>query len=247
MTLTDFTRAATASGADRGSAVLIALVATTLLSALGFGLVMLSSTEAVIASNYRLGSEAAYAADAAIERVMSDILRVRDWNQILNGQVQSSFVVGGMTPVLPSAQQIDLLAMTGELQGVTDASFRRGANNPRWRLFAFGPLRAMATPPLPSQSYVVVWIADDPFEVDDDPFVDGNGVLIARARALGAGRTARAVEVTLTRAVSDERGLIAQHGQAAANQHARAAAVQRPGGGLAALDLNVATGGMVPR
>lgn len=228
--------------------LVIALVATSLLSALGFGLVMLSSTEAVIANNYRLGTEAGYAADAAIERVMSDVLRVPDWNQILNGEIQSGFLVGGMTPVIPSGQQIDLSAMTAELQGMTDAVFRRGANNPRWRLFAFGPLRAMAAPPLPSHSYVVVWIADDPFEVDDDPAVDGNGVLIARARALGAGRTARSVEVTLTRAgLSDERGLVAQHGQAASNQHARGAAVERPGRALAALDLNLATGGMVPR
>jgi hypothetical protein len=222
---------------DRGSALLIGLVATTMLSALGLGLAILSTTESVIAGNYRLGSETAYAADAAIERVMSDILRVRDWNLILGGQVQSSFIAGGMTPILPSGPQVDLLEMTAELQAASDASLRRGANNPRWRLFAYGPLRAMAAPPLPSHSYVIVWIADDP-----------NEVLIARARALGIAKAARAVEVTLTRAgLSDERGLVAQQGQAAANEHARGAIVLPRGRALASFDLNVATGGWVPR
>jgi hypothetical protein len=233
---------------DRGSALLIALVATTMLSALGLGLAILSTTESGIAGNYRLGSETAYAAEAAIERVMSDILRVRDWNLILGGQVQSSFISGATTPILPSGQQVDLLAMTTELQAASDATLRRGANNPRWRLFAYGPLRAMAAPPLPSHSYVIVWIADDPNEVDDDPLVDGNGVLIARARALGIAQAARAVEVTLTRAgLSDERGLVAQQGQAAANQHARGTVVFPRGRALASFALNVATGGWVPR
>ena len=248
MVMTSLDLTSMAPAADRGSALLIALVATTMLSALGLGLVTLSSTETVVASNYRLGSEAAYAADAAIERVVSDVLRIRDWNQILNGQIQSSFVVGGQSPVTPSGQQIDLQAMTADLQAVTNADFRRDANNPRWRLFAFGPLRAMGAPPLPTHAFVIVWIGDDPFEVDGDPFVDGNGVLIARARALGAGRTARAVEITLTRAgLSDERGLVAQHGQAQSNEHWRGGAVHRPGRALAALDLNIMTGGMVPR
>ena len=51
--------------ADRGSAVIVALMATVLLNALGLGLIALTNTEATIASNFREASEIAYAAEAA--------------------------------------------------------------------------------------------------------------------------------------------------------------------------------------
>ena len=69
---------------EEGVALIVALMATTLLMALGIALTMTTMTEGKIASNYRDGTEAIYAADAAIERVMQDILTVPDWNNILN-------------------------------------------------------------------------------------------------------------------------------------------------------------------
>ena len=65
-----------------------------LLTALGLGLVMTTMTETMITANYRDGGEAMYAADAGVERVMQDLLTVPDWNRILHGAVQSSFVDG---------------------------------------------------------------------------------------------------------------------------------------------------------
>ena len=64
------------AASERGSALVIALIATVMLSALGVGLVMLTNTEGGIASNYRKGSEMLYAADAAVERVVQDLLLV---------------------------------------------------------------------------------------------------------------------------------------------------------------------------
>ena len=63
-----------------------------LLTSLGIGLVMLSNTEGAIASNYRAGSETLYAADAAVERVVQDLLLVPRWNDVLSGLTKSSFV-----------------------------------------------------------------------------------------------------------------------------------------------------------
>jgi hypothetical protein len=235
---------------DRGSALVIALIATVLLSALGVGLVMLSNTEGGIASNYRRGSEMLYAADAAVERVVQDLLLVPRWNDILGGTVQSGFVDGSTNPTTPSGQVLNLAAMTTELQAQADATNPWGANNPRWRLFAYGPLAEMAgTGTIQSDAYVVVWMADDPSETDNDPFSDTNGVLTVLAQAIGSGGTLRTVEVTVAKTDTSEieRGQIAQRGQEELNQRARKAAVQLPGKALTALDMNLGTGGMVTR
>jgi hypothetical protein len=235
---------------DRGSALVIALIATVLLSALGLGLVMLTNTEAGIAANYRKGSEMLYAADAAVERVVQDLLLVPRWNDILTGAVQSGFVDGSTTPTTPSGQPLDLVSMTTELQAQADATNPWGPNNPQWRLFAYGPLSEMAgTGTIQSDAYVVVWMADDPSENDGDPLADSNGVITVLAQAMGSSGTIRSVEVTVAKTDTSEieRGQIAQRGQEELNQRARKAAVELPGRALTALDMNVSTGGMVVR
>jgi Tfp pilus assembly protein PilX len=57
-------------GNEQGTALVMALMAMLLLTALAAGLVMVSNTEVRIASNYGTGQEALYAADAAVERVV---------------------------------------------------------------------------------------------------------------------------------------------------------------------------------
>ena len=235
---------------ERGSALVIALLATVLLSALGVGLVFLSNTESGIASNYRQGSEMLYAADAAVERVVQDLLLVPRWNDILGGTVKSGFVDNSTTPITPSGQSLNLTALTTELQAQADATNPWGPNNPRWRLFAYGPLNEMAgTGTIQSNAYIVVWMADDPSDNDGDPFSDTNGVLTVLAQAIGASGTLRTVEVTVAKTDSSEieRGQIAQRGQEELNQRARKAAVELPGRALTALDMNLGTGGMVNR
>jgi Tfp pilus assembly protein PilX len=54
------------AGDDAGSALIMALLATILLTSLGVGLMMLSTTEGAIASNFRASNESLYAADAAV-------------------------------------------------------------------------------------------------------------------------------------------------------------------------------------
>ena len=70
-------------------------MAMMLLTALGAAVVMVSSTETHIAGNYRNSQEALYAADAAVERVVQDLLLIPRWNDILSGTAQSGFVDGG--------------------------------------------------------------------------------------------------------------------------------------------------------
>jgi Tfp pilus assembly protein PilX len=235
---------------DRGSALIIALIATVLLSSVGVGLVMLSNTEGAIANNFRAGNETLYAADAAVERVVQDLLIVPRWNDVLTGTVRSSFVDNTLTPTTPLGLALDLTAMTTEIQTQSDATSPWALNNPQWRLFAYGPLSDMlGTGTIVSTSYIAVWVSDDPSETDNDPSADTNGVITVLAQAMGAHGAYRMVEVTVAKTDSTEieRGLIAQRGQEELNQRARKAAVQVPGQSLTVSDLNAATGGVVTR
>ena len=147
-----------------------------------------------------------YAADAGVERVMQDLLTVPDWNRILLGSVQSSFIDGapGGTRTLPDGSTIDLTAATNMLncgKTATCIGSRHG------RVDAGAPVddeqSAMAALRLLaagrdhrdrhdlSPMYVAVWIADDPAETDGDPTTDGGaaeparGILMLRAKAFG--------------------------------------------------------------
>ena len=239
-----------ATGDDAGTAIVIALMATVLLSALGVGLVMMSNTEGAIATNFRDGSETLYAADAVVERVVQDILLVPRWNDILAGAARSAFVDTTLTPMTPGGESLDLVAMTGEVQAQSDATSPWGLNNPTWRLYAYGPLSDLSgTGTIQSSAYAVVWVADDPSETDNDPSADSNGVVTILAQAIGRTGSMRYVEVTVakTDTTEIERGQIAQRGQEELNQRARKAAVELPGKQLTASEMSLTQGGMVVR
>lgn len=256
---------------ERGMALVIALMSMMLLTALGLGLVMTTMTETMITGNYRDSGEALYAADAGVERVMQDLLTVPDWNRILTGQVQSSFIDGAAsgTRTLPDGSVLDLTAATNimncnktttcsatEMNAWT-AERPYGVNNPRWNLFAYAPLDTIIeTGTVVSPMYVIVWIADDFGENDGDPTADGTvatnpgrGIMLMRAEAFGAQGSHTALEVTIKRTDTTEleRGYTGQRGQDEQNRRARKAAVQSPGKQLtqSSLDTASSTGGFV--
>ena len=233
-----------------GTALIIALMAMMLLTALGAATIMVSRTETMIASNYRNSQEALYAADAALERVVQDLLMVPRWNDILSGTMVSGFIDGsaGVRKTLPAGGNITLTSATSELQAETNTANLWGANNPTWRLYAWGPLNEITSQGgIDSPMYVAVWVGDDPAEIDGNPLADANGVLTLHALALGPGGTRKVIEVTVARTSSTEieRGQIAQRGQEELNQRARKAAVQTPGKALTNMRMNTKTGSMV--
>ena len=84
---------------QQGSALIIALMAMMLLTALGAAVVMVSNTETHIAGNYRNSQEALYAADAAVERVLADLdglppLALRTAKRVLNHVYDAPLSVG---------------------------------------------------------------------------------------------------------------------------------------------------------
>jgi hypothetical protein len=242
-------------GSENGTAIIIALMSMMLLTAFAAGVVMVSNTETMIASNYRNSQEALYSADAAAERVVQDLLLVPRWNDILAGTEISSFVDGGRDgqKSIPGGGLITLCcttsSVTGQLQQETDTANLWGLNNPQWRLFAWGPVEDMLPggQEIDSPMYVAVWIGDDPADNDANPLADQNGTLTLHAEAYGPGGTRKVVEVTVARTSGTEieRGQIAQRGQEELNQRARKAAVQTPGKALTNMQMRTGTGGLV--
>jgi Tfp pilus assembly protein PilX len=271
---------ATQAGSQRGVALIIALLAMVLMTALGMALMLVSETETLIGANYRDSVEASYVADAGIERVMQDVLSIPDWNTILTSVdnvqagVTSGFVDGTLTPTLPDGRVINLASATnmvncGKATACSDADMdanegerQWGKNNPRFRLFAWGPVNDLnPTPTLNSPFYVAVWIADDGAETDDNPGVDGaapsaawqadgqdtnpgTGVLTLRAEAFGPGGAHRVIETTIARTDSTEleRGYTGQRGQDEQNRRARKASVQNPGASLGRSSMSLSGG-----
>jgi len=215
-----------AARSDRGIALIVAMLIMVLLSALGLSLTMVTATEVRVAHSYSSASESFYAADAALELVVNELALQPDWNHVLDGTVTSSFVdaaessrpwPGGQART--SSEATAFVTCARMTCSSTDMDARKpdrpwGPNNPRWRLFAFGPLSAMSpSGAIDSAEYVAVWVGDDPQENDDNPLVDGDesrgpnpgrGVLALRVQAYGES-TLREVEATVRRAGSGVR------------------------------------------
>ena len=175
-----------------GIALIVAMMAMLLMTALGLALVLTTSSETMIASNFRNSQEALYAADPVVERAMDDILTVADWNKLLDGTTQSAFVDGAPsgTRNLPDGSTIDLaqvlnLATCDHVATCSDTEMNTitamrpwGVNNPRWKLYSYSNLADMmpATDSINSPYYVVLMVGDDPSDNDGDPLHDGLGV-----------------------------------------------------------------------
>lgn len=224
-------------------ALVIVLLATMLLTGLALALVMVTSGETMLTANYRHSQETLYAADAAVERVVQDILTVSQWDQLLSssGNLQSSFTEGPTVVTLSDGTTLDVMKERDRLQAETDARNTWAANNPRWQVYAYGPLSSILPDGVDSPVFVAVFVADDPSEIDGNPGADGNGVLTLRAEAWGTGGSRKVIEATIARTSTTEieRGYIAQRGQEEWNQRARKAAVQTPGRALTEMQMGI--------
>jgi hypothetical protein len=253
---------------EDGIALIVALLSMTLMIALGTALMLSTVTESKIVNNYRNNSESLYAADAAIERALDDLLTVPDWNNLLNGTAKSALVdgppSGTRTLVDGTTFNLDEVLNMSNCQKTTPCSaadlqavtLERPwyTNNPTWQLFAYGKLNDLLPQGgINSPYYVVVMIGDDPSETDGDPLHDGvsadnpgTGVLALRAEAFGPRGSHKVIELTLARTKTTEleRGYTGQRGQDEQNRRARKAAVQSPGKSLTNQALNLATGGI---
>ncbi|MGH9409952.1 MAG: hypothetical protein ACRD1V_10915 [Vicinamibacterales bacterium] len=206
---------------EEGSALLLALLSGMLLSAFGLALALASAAETMIAANARLTQQARYAADAVVDRALSDLAALPLWTVALApavvpecAAVRSSFagscgVSSDLILTLPGTNQtIDLAVATDALQAASDSANQWGANNPVWRLYAFGPLRGLAPGAgIDSAIVAALWVADDPAETDGDPLTDVNGVLMLHAEAYGPSATKQAIDATVAHPAAGHPGV----------------------------------------
>jgi hypothetical protein len=206
---------------DRGVALVATLLLMMLLSALALSLTMVTSTEERVADAYETGSETFYAADAAFDLAVRELALVPDWSRVLDGSTTATFADEQIPSrgwpdgrARTSAEATALVTChkttcTGAEMDERTAERPWGTNNPRWRLFAWGPIANLsASAAVDSAGYVVVWAADDPSENDGNPLVDGGeeaganpgrGVLTVLVHAYGTS-SRRVIEGTVARA-----------------------------------------------
>lgn len=204
---------------QRGIALILVILVTSFLSAIGLGLAMIVVMDKLATGNLRGSIGLLYAADAAIELAARDLFQLPDWDLALSGAVRSTFDDGEPSGVraIPGGGAIDLTAASNQLNcgresdcSVADMESNTrerpwGANNARWQLYAYGPVGKIAHFARPSPCYLAVWVADDAREEDGDPFRDasedaaGHGVLRLRAEAFGPLGSRRAIEAELVR------------------------------------------------
>ena len=223
---------------EDGVAMIVAMMAMLLMTALGLVLVLTTTIETNIAGNFRTSQEAFYAADAVVERAMDDIPTVPDWNRLLDGTVLSGFVDGppGGSRTLPDGSTIDLnqavnivncpknhgaACTAGDMNAIT-AERPWGANNPQWKLYAYGRLSDLLPGgTINSPYYVTLLVADDPSENDGDPLHDGavpcktgqnlaacdpgTGLIALRAEVFGPRSAHQIIEATVGRAENTAR------------------------------------------
>lgn len=190
--------------------MIAAMAASTVLLTLGLALSLATTIETGIAAHQRAGLQALLAADAALEHASGELARTPDWSAVLRGDARSALYDGaGAGLTLPGGGTLDLDAETSELRcgdrgGCADAAMDAataarpwGRNNPRWRVYASGPLDPLQPDQrLLSHAYVVVWVGDDPDENDADPLADGRPPAVADARnPVNPGRDALALRV----------------------------------------------------
>ena len=209
---------------ERGIALLAALIVMAIVGAMGLGLALTTSLEPLAAANYEASRSARLAAEAGVAIAVHELGGLADWNLVLAGQTVSAVLEQGDIDLdLPDGTRAGLEELTARATcgrpGACSDSERTafsaarpwGPNNPRWTVFGHGRLdrlvpQGAGLPPL----VVVVWIADDPADVDANPLADsgvgpggewrpGGCVLAVRAEAFGPRFAHRAVVATVAR------------------------------------------------
>ncbi len=210
---------------ENGVAVTMAVMAVLLISAAGAALLLLSSSETMIAVHFRSSVLAQYGADAMMVRAVDLVAILDDWSGPIAGTAKSAHVDGAFTGgrTLPDGSTLDLVQVvnlancqktttcsTSDLAAVT-VERPWGANNPRWRPYAYGSLSSVlaAASPLDSPYYVLLLVADDPTgthraRAKGAPAPEREGIAL-RAEAFGPRGSHAVIEVIAARTIGAPR------------------------------------------
>ena len=182
-------------------AIVSAVIATTMVMGLGVSIVLLGTSEAVLASHDRTVRALRDASMAAVHLTVADLRRQPSWSAVLAGGVAPVSAAPGratdasVTPTPPwGGPALDLRQVTVDVAASADT----GGGDPQvWRLYESGSLRELVGDGAAPAFYLAAWVADDPADGDGDPLVDRNGILAVRAVALGSGEMRAITAVSL--------------------------------------------------
>ena len=182
-----------------GVALLLTVMMTLLVTALGSAIIVLTTTETTLTRTHRLGLQTLSAAEAGLEWAVLELRQMPDWTPVLGGAIRSRFEADDPTPAMADGFTVDLRSLGAALQREADRERSLNPNAPRWTLFSHGWLEDLLGKPAPTPLYLAVWTADDAAEHDGDPAVDTNGRVMVRAEAFGPFRARRVIEASVTR------------------------------------------------
>ena len=188
-------------------AVVIALLATLLLTALGVSIALLGIEESMLSLHDRTARALRQAASAGAQLAVADLRLAPSWDPLLApgampplSAVPGRFLDSTMAPPAPwGGAPIDLAGATSALQAATNASRGPADAAQTWRLYLSGPLGRASPSVAAGPWYIAVWIADDRADIDGDPSVDSNGLLSVHATASGPANASMSVDLTLRR------------------------------------------------
>jgi hypothetical protein len=175
----------------------IALIAT-----VGAALTLVVSTESAVSGNYLVSQQGLYAAEAGIERAIGEMRLLPTWSGLpapSSTTLLADFNDGQAMPRGPDGSTLNLAQLTIQRQAESDAMRPTAPDRPVWRLYAHAPFGRMVAAAGIAAPYIVVWLADDPDDLDGDPAVDTNDVVIVHAEAFGVRAGRHAIDVTIQR------------------------------------------------
>ena len=186
-------------------AILTAVFASALLTALGVSLALLGTGETTLAGRGCDTASAAYAARAALTLGIAELRLQPSWVGVLKpgsypelSASPSRIVDTSLRPTAPWGAVLDVRVLTSQLQAETDAA--GGVGDPMvWRLFAYGPIGRLVPGGPWARHSLLVWVSADPGDGDGDPSADMNGSILIHAEALGRDGTRALVEATVRR------------------------------------------------
>jgi hypothetical protein len=199
---------------DTGSALLPVMLLMFLFSAIAIGMVVVVRVETTVATRFAQGTQALYAAEAALGVALSELRPMSGWTPVLAGTAQSAQVDGPFAgrKSLPGGGSVVVCCGPSSISGRLARESALAAAIARralpWRPFLWSPLALLLPGSAPSPLYVVVFVEDDEEEDDGDGSADVNGRIFVRAEAVQPDGLRRSVEALVARESGDPlRGL----------------------------------------
>jgi hypothetical protein len=195
---------------QHGSALLCTLMVTSVIATLGAALALVVATEALVAGNYYGSQQGLYSAEAGVERTVGELRLLATWRDLpgpSSSTLSAEFNDGQTAPRAPDGSTLNLAQLTAKRQSESDSVYPTGPDRPVWRLYAHAPLERMLPGAPVATAYVVVWVADDPGDLDGNAGVDTNGVVMIHAEAFAVRGGKRAVETIVQRVTAIDAAL----------------------------------------